>query len=160
MSLRMAYAAMLQFVRTRRGLLQQDIAVRVAHSHISQLEAVKTSASLEVHQDLAAALSLNPVTFLALVQASYEHKSAREILQTALQELEELALLDELLPDKPKKLKSPQMEDSERKREAVLKLKNEGYKQVEVVKMLGMPKSTVGRFWYADENGANAGDGE
>lgn len=82
-------------------------------------------------------------------------KSAREIFQTALQELEELALLDELLPEKPKKLKSPQMEDSEKKRVAVQKLKSKGHKQVEVVKMLGMPKSTVGRFWYAKSTDAN-----
>ena len=148
MSLRMAYAAVLQFVRTRRGLLQQDIAVQVTHSHVSQLEAVKTSPTLEANQDLASALSLNPVTLLTLVQASYEKKSAREILQIALQELEELALLDEQLPAKPKKLRPPRTVESEKKRAAVQRLKGEGFTQAEVVQMLGIPKTTVGRHWH------------
>lgn len=148
MSLRMAYAAVLQFVRTRRGLLQQDIAVQVTHSHVSQLESVKTSPTLEANQDLASALSLNPVTLLTLVQASYEKKSAREILQIALQELEELALLDEPLPTKPKKLSPPRTVDSDKKREAIWRLKGEGYTQAQVVQMLGIPKTTVGRHWH------------
>jgi transcriptional regulator with XRE-family HTH domain len=144
----MAYAAVLQFVRTRRGLLQQDIAVHVTHSHVSQLEAVKTSPTLEANQDLASALSLNPVTLLTLVQASYEKKSAREILQMALQELEELALLDEPLPTKPKKLRPPRTVESEKKIEAIHRLKGEGFTQAEVVQMLGIPKTTVGRNWH------------
>lgn len=151
MSLRMAYAAVLQLVRTRRGLLQQDIAVRVTHSHVSQLEAAKTSPTLEANEDLASALNLNPVTLLTLVQASYEQKSAREILQIALKELEELALLDEPLPAEPKKLRPPRTIDAEKKREAVQRLKREGYTPAQVAQMLGIPRPSVGRYWHKSD---------
>lgn len=98
MSLRMAYAAVLQLVRTRRGLSQHDIAVTVTQSHISQLESLKTSATLEVSQELASALNLHPISFLTLVQAAQDQKPAREILLLALQELGAWPSWTKLLP--------------------------------------------------------------
>lgn len=148
MSLRRAYAAVLQLVRTRRDLSQHDIAVTVTQSHISQLEALKTSATLEVSQALASALNLHPISFLTLVQAAQDQKSARDILQTALHELEGMSLLDEILPSEPKKLRPPQTEGAEKKWEAVQALKSKGHTQAEIVQILGMPKSTVARHWY------------
>lgn len=153
MSLRRAYAAVLQLVRTRQGLSQHDIAVSVTQSHISQIEALKTSATLEVSHELASALSLQPISFLALVQAAQEQKTAREILQLALQELEGMALLDDILPTEPKKLRPPQTEDAEKKWQAVQALKSRGHTQAEVVQILGMPRSTVGRHWYKTKDG-------
>ncbi|MBT2371312.1 helix-turn-helix domain-containing protein [Pseudomonas fluorescens] len=148
MSLRRAYAAVLQLVRARRGLSQHDIAVTVTQSHISQLEALKTSATLEVSQELASALNLHPISFLTLVQAAQDQKSARDILEEALQELEAMALLDEHLPLAPQKLRPPQTEDAAKKWEAVQALKSKGHTQAEAVRMLGIPRSTVGRHWY------------
>lgn len=147
MSLRKAFAAALQLVRKRRGLFQQDIAGTVTQSHISQIEALKTSATLEVSQELASALSLHPISLLTLVHAAQDKKSAREILQTVFEELEGMALLDESLPFEPKVLRQPQIENAERKWEAVQALKQKGHTQVEVMRMLGMPRSTVGRHW-------------
>ena len=70
MLLRNAYAAVLQLLRARLGLTQHDIAMAVTPSHVSQLEAVKTSATLEVSQELAQALNLHPVSLLTLVHAA------------------------------------------------------------------------------------------
>jgi len=148
MSLRMAYAAVLQLVRTRRGLSQHDIAVTVTQSHISQLESLKTSATLEVSQELASALNLHPISFLTLVQAAQDQKPAREILLLALQELGGMALLDKAPPLEPKKLRPPQTVDAEKNWEAVQALKSQGHTQAEVVRMLGLPRSTVGRHWH------------
>jgi hypothetical protein len=103
---------------------------------------------LEANKDLASALDLNPVTLLTLAQASYEQKSAREILQIALNELEELALLDEPLPAEPKKLRPPRTIDAEIKREAVQRLKREGYTPAQVSEMLEIPRPSVGRYWH------------
>lgn len=87
MLLRKAYAAVLQLLRTRLGLSQHDIALTVTQSHVSQLEAVKTSATMEVSQELAEALHLHlhPVSLLALVLAAQDQRSAREILLLALE---------------------------------------------------------------------------
>ncbi|VVQ15696.1 hypothetical protein PS914_05766 [Pseudomonas fluorescens] len=89
MLLRNAYAAVLQVLRARLGLSQHDIALTVTQSHVSQLEAVKTSATMEVSQELAEALHLHlhlhPVSLLALVHAAQDQRSAREILLLALE---------------------------------------------------------------------------
>ncbi len=148
MLLRKAYAAVLQLLRTRQGLSQYDIALTVTQSHVSQLEAVKTSATLEVSQELAEALNLHPVSFLALVHAAQDQKSAREILHLALKELDAIELLDASLPTQPEKLSHPQMVAAERKWEAVQELKKEGHSQAEAVEILGLPRSTVGRLWH------------
>ncbi|MBH8612887.1 hypothetical protein I4N56_019620 [Pseudomonas mohnii] len=47
----------------------------VRQSHFSQLEALKTSPTLEVNHELAKARNLNRVTILTLVQSAGEEKS-------------------------------------------------------------------------------------
>lgn len=148
MLLRKAYAAVLQLLRARLGLSQHDIAVTVTQSHVSQLEAVKTSATLEVSQELAEALHLHPLSFLALVHAAQDQRTAREILQLALEELDAIELLDASLPNHPEKLSHPQTVAAEKKWEAVQKLKKEGHSQAEANKILGLSKSTIGRLWH------------
>ena len=60
----------------------------VRQSHFSQLEALKTSPTLEVNHELAKARNLNRVTILTLVQSAGEKKRPAKILQTALLELD------------------------------------------------------------------------
>ncbi|MNF85247.1 hypothetical protein D3C84_676350 [compost metagenome] len=98
MVLRKAYAAVLQLLRTRLGLSQHGIALTVTQSHVSQLEAVKTSATLEVSQELAGAMRLHPISFLSPVHAAQDQKTAREVLHLALEELDAMGLLDASLP--------------------------------------------------------------
>ncbi|WP_408600415.1 DNA-binding protein [Pseudomonas sp. PLMAX] len=121
------------------------IAIAVTQSHISQLEALKTSPTLEVNQELASALNLNPVSLLTLVQSAGEEKLPREILQTVLLELDGLALLDERLPTQPKKCVH-RRSMKRKKWEAVQALKTKGHSQAEVMRKLDIPKSTVGRY--------------
>lgn len=149
MLLRKAYAAVLQLLRTRLGLSQYDLAVTVTQSHVSQLEAVKTSATLEVSQELAEALHLHPVSLLVLVHAAQDQRTAREILQLALEELDAITLLDESIPTQPEKLPHPQTTSATEKWEAVQELKKEGRSQAEAVRILRLPKSTVGRLWHS-----------
>lgn len=149
--LRNAYAAALQLIRTQLGLSQLDIAATVTPSHVSQLEAAKTSATLEVSQQLALAMKLHPVSFLALIHAAQDQKTVREILKLALQELDAVDLLDVAIPAQPEKLPHPRTKVAEKSRESVQALKNLGHTQAEVVQMLGMPKSTVGRHWHRTE---------
>lgn len=150
MLLRKAYAVVLQLLRARLGLSQHDIAITVTQSHVSQLEAVKTSPTLEVSQELAQALHLHPVSLLTLVHAAKEQKTARDILLLAMEELNAIELLDASLPTQPEKLSHPQTVAAEKKWEAVQELKKEGRSQAEVIEILGLPKSTVGRLWHRD----------
>ena len=148
MALREAFAAVLQLVRKRRNLSQHDIAGAVTQSHISQLEAVKTSATLETSKHLAQALELHAVSFLALVHAAEDQTTAREVLQLALSELDEMELLDTALPATPKKLVHPQRVSAEETWREVQQLKASGKSQNEIVTLLGLPRSTVGRHWH------------
>lgn len=148
MLLRKAYAAVLQVVRARQGLTQHDIAKTVTASHVSQLEAVKTSPTLEVSQELALALHLHPISLLTLVHAAKDQKTARDILVLAIEELDAIELLDASLPSQPEKLPHPQTVAAGKKWEAVQVLKKEGRSQAEVIEILGLPKSTVGRLWH------------
>ena len=132
------------------GLTQHDIAITVTPSHVSQLQAVKKSPTLEVSQELAQALHLHPVSLLALVHAAQDQKTAREILLSAIEELNAIELLDAPLPTQPEKLPHPQTVAAEKKWEAVQELKKEGRSQAEVIEILGLPKSTVGRLWHKD----------
>lgn len=147
MLLRNAYAAVLQLVRTRLGLTQHDVALTVAPSHISQLESVKTSPTLEVSQELARALHLHPVSLLTLVHAARDQRTARDILLLAMEQLDAMELLDASLPTQPEKLQHPQTVAAEKKWEAVQELKKEGRSQTEVIEILRLPKTTVGRLW-------------
>lgn len=148
MGLREAFAAILQLVRSRRELSQHDVAGAVTQSHVSQLESLKTSATLDTSQELARALSLHPISFLALVHAAHDRKSARDVLELAMQELEAMSLLDAPLPQAPEQLRHPQIESAERAWKDVQALKALGKTQSEIVTLLGLPRSTVGRHWH------------
>ncbi|MQU53416.1 MULTISPECIES: helix-turn-helix domain-containing protein [Pseudomonas] len=148
MSLRKAFAAVLQFVRTHQGLSQQDIASAMDQSHVSRLEAAKRSVSLEMSQELAEAMQLHPISFLALVYAAHGQQSAREILQNAQDELEAVALLDANIISEPKKIPHPRVTEAAETRRAIQALKGEERTQAEVARMLGLSTSTVGRHWH------------
>lgn len=150
MSLRKAYAATLQWLRVRRGLSQADLQDQADQAHVSRLEASKTSVSLDLSADIAQALGVTPLSFLTLVAAAHEGKTARSALNETLAELLLLGVLDEVLPNQPQKLIPPQSLVAAEKLRAVQELKKDGVSQVEVSRKLGLPRSTVGRLWHAD----------
>lgn len=151
MSLRKAYAATLQWLRARRGLSQADFQDQADQGHISRLEASAVSATVDLTADLARGLSLRPLSFLTLVAAADEGKTARSALDEVLAELQELGVLDEVLPSEPKPLVSPQTAAVAEKLGKVQELKSAGLSQTEVSKQLGMPRTTVRRLWHAED---------
>jgi transcriptional regulator with XRE-family HTH domain len=147
MSLRKPYAAVLQLLRNRQGLSQQEIAGKVAQSHVSQLETLKTTATVDVTNELASALKVEATTFFALVIAANRQRSARHVLLSALAELEALGLADEILPQEPRQLEPPRVTAARKKWQAIQELKSKGYSQSQVVLELGYSKATVWRLW-------------
>jgi transcriptional regulator with XRE-family HTH domain len=147
MSLRRPFAAVLQFLRNRKGLSQKAISGKVAQSHISLLETVKTTATVDVTVDLAQALELGAASFFALVIAVDQRKTAREILLSAIAELEKLGLADEVLPGEPQQLEAPRITAARDKWKAIQALKAKGFRKSQVVRELGYPNATVWRLW-------------
>ncbi|AKV07310.1 helix-turn-helix transcriptional regulator [Pseudomonas carnis] len=148
MSLRKAYAATLQWLRVRHGLSQADLQQQTDQAHISRLEASTTSATVDLSADLAKALGLMPLSFLTLVAAADEGKTARSVLNDTMKELMQLGVLDEQLPAEPQKLTTPQRIAAAERLKAVRDLKAAGLSQAEVCRQLELPKSTVNRLWY------------
>lgn len=149
MSLRKAYAATLQWLRVRRGLSQAELQTQTDQAHISRLEASTTSASVDLSADLAKALGITPLSFLTLVAAAHDGKTARTALNESLTELERLGVLDEVLPSEPQKLTPPRKLAAAVKLNAIRELKKAGLSQSEVCRQLGLPSSTVGRLWHS-----------
>lgn len=150
MSLRKAYAATLQWLRVRRGLSQADLQHQTDQGHVSRLESSTTSATVDLSADIAKALGLMPLSFLTLVAAADEGKTARAVLNDTMKELMQLGLFDETLPAEPQKLTTPQRMAAAGRLEAVRELKAAGLSQAEICRQLDLPKSTVGRLWHFD----------
>jgi hypothetical protein len=131
-------------------LSQADFKKQPDQAHISRLEASKTSATVDLTADLAQYLGLRPPSFLTLVAANHEGKTARAALDEVLAELPELGVLDETLPNEPETLTPPQTAAAAEKLKAVQELKKAGLPRAEVSFQLGMPQTTVRRFWNAE----------
>ncbi|MNH13180.1 helix-turn-helix protein [compost metagenome] len=149
MALREAFAAVLQLLREREGLTQHDVAGAVTQSHISQLEALKTSATLETSKALADALNLPPLALMALVHAAEDGTTPRKALEDALQYLSDASLLNTCLPAAPTQKRHPRELKASKARQEVQALKAQGLTQAEIMKLLGLPQSTVSRHWHA-----------
>lgn len=153
MSLRYSFAASLQLLRTRKGLFQDTIANvggSVSQPHVSNLELGKSAVTLDTSYQLAAALNVEPISLLALAVASYDHKTAREMLLAALAELDALELADANLPTEPAELARHGTNNARKKWEAVQDLKKRGFTQAEAMKELGLPESTLRRLWHRE----------
>ncbi|WP_434652273.1 helix-turn-helix domain-containing protein [Pseudomonas sp. R3-56] len=133
-----------------RGLTQKDVSTTFAASHVSQLEAGKTSQTVKVAGDLALALGLSPSALLAAAAASNLGTTPRAVLMKAVDDLERLGLIDTVPPASAQSTDSPHPTSSRaaRTRSQVQEVKARGLTQVKVSRDLGIPRSTVQRHWH------------
>lgn len=151
MSLRESYAAVVQLLRTQKGLSQGDLSGSLTQTHVSTLELGKSSATVDMSAQLAAALKVEPITLLALAIASHEKRTVREALLASLAEAEDLGLADILLPTRTQALTRKDVLEARKKWQAVQELKAQGFSQSQASKELGMPESTLRRLWHQAE---------
>ncbi|HDS1692664.1 MULTISPECIES: helix-turn-helix domain-containing protein [Pseudomonas] len=143
MSLRTAFAAALQLLRTRRESSQQDLAEAVDPSYISRLEAGARSVTLDVSQDIAKALGVDPLTLLTLAYAAERGQTPQQILDHLAKDLESTGLLCSEIPALPSKKPHPIVAASLELREQIKELVDLGYSQAEVARQLGISRQTV-----------------
>ncbi|WP_024671741.1 MULTISPECIES: helix-turn-helix domain-containing protein [Pseudomonas syringae group] len=150
MSIHEGFAAALRWIRVTKGLNQKDVSGAVAASHVSQLEAGKTSPTVKIAGDLALALGLSPSALLAAAAASDLGETPRAVLMQAIDELERLELIDKVPPASAQSTNSPHPTSARAAftRSQVQELKSRGLTQVAVAKDLGIPRSTVQRHWH------------
>lgn len=150
MSTHEGFGAALRWLRVKKGLNQKDLSGAVAASHVSQLEAGKTSPTVKVAGDLALALGLSPSALLAAAAASDLGATPRTVLLQAIDDLERLGVIDTVPPASAQGTDSPHPTSARaaRTRTQVQELKARGLTQVEVARDLGIPRSTVQRHWH------------
>ena len=150
MSIQDGFAAALRWIRVTKGLTQKEVSSAVAASHVSQLEAGKTSPTVKVAGDLALALGLSPSALLAAAAASAAGTTPRGVLMQAVEDLERIGLIDTLAPASAESTDSPHPTSARAAltHSRVQELKAQGLTQVEVAGDLGIPRSTVQRHWH------------
>lgn len=148
MSVRIAFAAALKTLRTKRGLTQHALSGNVTQSHVSQIENGKTSPSLEAIIELSSALNLHPVALMTLVCAAQDDLTASEVLELAKKDLQSISLLKVAIPLVSEEKPHPRVAAAAQARESVQALKEEGHSQAEIARILGMAESTVRRHWH------------
>lgn len=150
MSIQDGFAAALRWIRVTKGLTQKDVSTTVAASHVSQLEAGKTSPTVKASAELALALGLSPCALLAAASASNSATTPRLVLAQAIEDLERLGLIDTVPPASAHGTESPHPTSARASatHSQVQALKAQGLTQVEVARDLGIPRSTVQRHWH------------
>lgn len=150
MSIQEGFAAALRWVRVKRGLTQKDVSTTVVASHVSQLEAGKTSPTIKAAGDLALALGLSPSALLAAAVASDQGTTPRAVLAQAVEDLERLGLIDLVPPTFAQSTDSPHPTSARaaHTRSQIQEMKTKGMTQGEVARLLGIARSTVQRHWH------------
>lgn len=151
MSVRTAFAVTLKLLRAKRGLTQQELSKKVDQSHVSRIENEKTSPSLEAIIELADALEISPVAMMAIVCGMQDELSADDVLKIAEKDLKSLALLKVSIPLEFEEKPHPRITVAAKMREEVQALKEQGFSQAEIVRELGMAKTTVQRHWHRSD---------
>ncbi|NMY78213.1 transcriptional regulator [Pseudomonas rhodesiae] len=143
MSLRIAYASALQFLRLRRESSQQALAEAADPSYISRLEAGRRSVTLDASQDIAQGLGVDPLTLLVLAYAAERGQTPQEILRHLEGELSTSGLLACQVPSTPSKAPHPGIASARELRAKIKALSDQGLAPVEVAKSLGISRQRV-----------------
>lgn len=113
----------------QKELFQIDLATTVMQANVSRLELAKSFATLDPSLQTASALTVEPVTLLALVAGSHKGCTGRQVLAAALAELELLGLAYVSLPTSPAAVQPSGVAEARRKWAAVQDLKARGFNQ-------------------------------
>ncbi|MBH3469962.1 helix-turn-helix domain-containing protein [Pseudomonas putida] len=143
MSLRIAYASALRFLRKRSEVSQQQLAPAANPSYVSRLEAGARSVTLDVSQELAKALDVDPLTLLVLAYAAERDQTPQEVVHHLLGELSELDLLTSKIPAEITKDPHPEVVAGLELHAQILELMDQGLSQAEVARRLGIARQTV-----------------
>ncbi|WP_449100748.1 helix-turn-helix domain-containing protein [Pseudomonas veronii] len=155
MSLKTEIAATLRAVRQQKQVSYENLAGGSMRTTVGYLERAEAGVTLDKLADIAHALDFNLVALIALCVARQKSLQAETVLEEATLELQrflaaggaeliqsqfEGGKLIQRVAGKPLKSKN---------RDAVLALKAQGKTPAEVVKNLGLSRTTVNRYWQA-----------
>lgn len=143
MSLRIAYASALRFLRKRNEVSQHDLAPAANPSYVSRLEAGARSVTLDVSQELAKALNVDPLTLLVLAYAAERDQTPQEVMNHLLGDLRAQDLLTSKIPSGIAKIPHPEVVAGMDLHAQIIGLMDQGLTQAEVARLLGIARQTV-----------------
>lgn len=146
-------AAVLRVLRRARERKAEHFSEGINPTHIANLENGKVSVTLDTLEAVAAVLNVKPVTLLVLATGLRTDVPSDSVLREIELELEELASLGVVgalaneFEDGKLRSRPSGAQVSQARLEAVLACKASGLTQKETAKKLGIPSSTVQRYW-------------
>lgn len=143
MSLRIAYASALRFLRKRSEVSQQHLAPAANPSYVSRLESGSRSVTLDVSQELAKALNVDPLTLLVLAYAAERDQTPQEVVDHLLADLSDQDLLMSKIPSEITKDPHPEVVAGLELHAQIIELMDQGLTQAEVARRLGVARQTV-----------------
>lgn len=143
MSLRIAYAAALRFLRKRSEVSQQQLAAAANPSYVSRLESGARSVTLDVSQELAKALNVDPLTLLVLAYAAERDQTPQEVMEHLLGDLSAEGLLAIKIPSGLARDPHPEVVAGLELNARIKVLMDQGLSQAEVARQLGVARQTV-----------------
>jgi transcriptional regulator with XRE-family HTH domain len=153
-------AAVLRLVRDARGLRIEDFAGTVEPRHVQSLEAGRlTTTSLASLEGVAKVLGVNPITLLVLSSGFGADGSPADVLKEIQHDIKALDALKVNAESFSRQFQGGQLvsrpagvQVNQEKLAAVLLCKDQGMSISETAKKLGMPATTVRRYWLKNES--------
>ncbi|WP_082112060.1 helix-turn-helix domain-containing protein [Pseudomonas frederiksbergensis] len=151
--LKQALAAVVRAVRENLGLTQESLANAASRTYLSKIENAQSSPTIDKFAELAEALGLSPVSFMALVVSTRDNAHPADLLAKAIEQLQ--ALEAKVSSDDIKahlegmtihKRPAARPVDVVKLRK-VLECKEVGLSKAETARRLGLSRSTVGFLW-------------
>ncbi|THF34435.1 helix-turn-helix domain-containing protein [Pseudomonas atacamensis] len=143
MSLRIAYASALRFLRKRNEVSQQQLAPAANPSYVSRLESGTRSVTLDVSQELAQALKVDPLTLLVLAYAAERDQTPEQVMSHLLEDLSAQDLLASKIASGITKDPHPEVIAGMELHSQIIELMDQGLTQAEVARKLGVARQTV-----------------
>ncbi|QPG63837.1 helix-turn-helix transcriptional regulator [Pseudomonas sp. BIGb0427] len=146
-------AIALRAIRQLKGIRNDELMGAISQPFLSQLEQAKSLPSLPVLVKIADALGIHPLALIALVLGVRDQEAPEHELQRALEDLRSFQeaggfkLMNEQQNDGTVKRRARGTKANAENVQAVLKLKKLGKNQLEVAQALGLPRTTVHRYW-------------
>jgi len=154
MRTRESLAAVLRLVRSARRLKVEDFAAAVDPRHIQFLEAGKVTTKLDTLEAVANVLGVNPLSLLVISSSFGTNCSPNDLVKQILAEVDDLAVIGVNAESLAGQFKNGQLvprpagaQVNQEKLSAVLSCKDQGMTMSETANKLGMPATTVRRYW-------------
>lgn len=151
--LKPALAAVVRAVRGNLGFTQENLAHAASRTYLSKIENAESSPTIDKFVELAEALGMSPLAFMALILSTCNKTPSSTLLAKAAAELEGL---QERVSDADiathlagfDLVKRPAARPVNlTKLKSVLECKEIGLSKAETARRLGMSRSTVGFLW-------------